>query len=163
MKVRKRDKTDKIELQMTPMIDIVFQLLVFFIMTFNIVEVEGDFNILMPGAPSTETLTDVAPVKLPLRMTADAQGNLATMTLEGSPITGGFDELHQRILGKVGEGSSSEGDYEVEIQCDFELKYRFVIDAITAVRGRLKKIDGEDEVISLVEKIRFAQPVKKGG
>ena len=32
---------EKIELQMTPMIDIVFQLLVFFIMTFKIVSMEG--------------------------------------------------------------------------------------------------------------------------
>jgi biopolymer transport protein ExbD len=52
-------KNDKIELQMTPMIDIVFQLLVFFIMTFKIVSQEGDFNIKMPlaaqqaGAPTT--------------------------------------------------------------------------------------------------------------
>ena len=45
---------DKIELQMTPMIDIVFQLLIFFIMTFKIVSMEGDFNIKMPQAsPST--------------------------------------------------------------------------------------------------------------
>ena len=41
---------EKIELQMTPMIDIVFQLLVFFIMTFKIVAQEGDFNVKMPLA-----------------------------------------------------------------------------------------------------------------
>lgn len=35
---------------MTPMIDIVFQLLVFFIMTFKIVSQEGDFHIKMPVA-----------------------------------------------------------------------------------------------------------------
>ena len=55
MKIRGKrpSKDEKIELQMTPMIDIVFQLLVFFIMTFNVVAQEGDFNIRMPavGAP----------------------------------------------------------------------------------------------------------------
>ena len=51
MKIRNTDgKGEKIELQMTPMIDIVFQLLVFFIMTFKIVAMEGDFNIRMPAA-----------------------------------------------------------------------------------------------------------------
>ena len=40
----------KIELQMTPMIDVVFQLLVFFLFTFRIATQEGDFNIKMPLA-----------------------------------------------------------------------------------------------------------------
>ena len=55
MKVRHSSSTgkDKIELQMTPMIDIVFQLLVFFIMTFKIVAQEGDFNIKMPVSAPT--------------------------------------------------------------------------------------------------------------
>ena len=53
MKIRHIGTTDeKIELQMTPMIDIVFQLLIFFIMTFKIVAQEGDFNIKMPLASS---------------------------------------------------------------------------------------------------------------
>ena len=51
MQIRNANKAgEKIELQMTPMIDIVFQLLVFFIMTFKIVSMEGDFNIRMPAA-----------------------------------------------------------------------------------------------------------------
>ena len=41
---------DEIKLNMTAMIDIVFQLLVFFIMTFKVVAMEGDFNIRMPLA-----------------------------------------------------------------------------------------------------------------
>ncbi|MFP6675633.1 MAG: biopolymer transporter ExbD, partial [Pirellulaceae bacterium] len=67
---------DKIELQMTPMIDIVFQLLVFFIMTFKIVAQEGDFNIRMPlasegGAPDE---SQMPPYKLYL--TANQDGTL---------------------------------------------------------------------------------------
>ena len=45
---------EKITLQMAPMIDVVFQLLVFFIMTFKIVTLEGDFNIRMPLAALSE-------------------------------------------------------------------------------------------------------------
>ncbi len=41
---------DKVEMQMTPMIDIVFQLNIFFLFTFKIVLPEGDFNIRMPSA-----------------------------------------------------------------------------------------------------------------
>ncbi len=38
----------KAELQMTSMIDIVFLLLIFFILTFKIAPQEGDFNIKLP-------------------------------------------------------------------------------------------------------------------
>ena len=41
---------EEIKLNMTAMIDIVFQLLVFFIMTFKVVALEGDFNVKMPLA-----------------------------------------------------------------------------------------------------------------
>jgi biopolymer transport protein ExbD len=55
MKVRNSGgKNEKVEIPMTPMIDIVFQLLVFFIMTFKIVSQEGDFNIKMPLAAPSE-------------------------------------------------------------------------------------------------------------
>ena len=43
MKIRNRQEAEKQELNMTSMIDIVFLLLVFFVMTFKIVELEGDF------------------------------------------------------------------------------------------------------------------------
>ena len=52
MKIRHRSDMaeEKIELQMTPMIDIVFQLLIFFIFSLRISAQEGDFNISMPLA-----------------------------------------------------------------------------------------------------------------
>ena len=45
----KRKPPDKIPIDMTPMIDIVFQLLTFFCMTLRISTAEGDFNIAMPA------------------------------------------------------------------------------------------------------------------
>jgi len=161
MKVRKGAKSDKIELQMTPMIDIVFQLLVFFIMTFNIVEVEGDFGIQLPGAPAQHTEIEVAPVKLSLRMTANDDGTLKSLTLDGTKMNS-FEQLHQLILKKkpIGAGPASDDlDFEVEIQSDYKLKYENVIQAITAVRGKRQKVAGKDEIITLIDKIRFAQPV----
>ena len=48
--IKKRGLPDKIPLDMTPMIDVVFQLLTFFCMTLKIAAMEGDFNIKMPLA-----------------------------------------------------------------------------------------------------------------
>ena len=39
---------------MTPMIDMVFQLLIFFILTLNIVDPEGDFNLRLPKPGSAQ-------------------------------------------------------------------------------------------------------------
>ncbi len=67
MKIRNvRRHEEGVELGMTPMIDIVFLLLVFFIFTFNPADREGDFDILMPqtarGLPPPPNL--VVTVKL---------------------------------------------------------------------------------------------------
>ena len=49
MKIRSRSGDgEKIETQMAPMIDVVFQLLIFFMLTLKIIEPEGDFSISMP-------------------------------------------------------------------------------------------------------------------
>ena len=46
MKIRNRHPTaDRIVSQMTPMIDVVFQLLIFFMLTLKIIEPEGNFDI----------------------------------------------------------------------------------------------------------------------
>ena len=58
MKFRNTNKeVEKIEPQMAPMIDIVFQLLIFFMLTLKIVEPEGDFSINMPlGKPMQQSI-----------------------------------------------------------------------------------------------------------
>ena len=65
---------DKIPIDMTPMIDIVFQLLTFFCMTLRVSAAEGDFNIKMPLAAPQAGLPDpnqLPPIKV--RMRADAE------------------------------------------------------------------------------------------
>ena len=53
MKIESKSDAEEIKLNMTAMIDIVFQLLVFFIMTFKIVALEGDFSVKMPQTSDT--------------------------------------------------------------------------------------------------------------
>ena len=74
MRIRHAENIDKIELQMTPMIDIVFQLNIFFLFTFKIILPEGDFNIHMPSAAAALRFAYVPPIMLPLppSMTATA-------------------------------------------------------------------------------------------
>ena len=147
---------EKITLQMTPMIDIVFQILVFFIMSFKIVTLEGDFNIKMPlAAPAQSPIDDVLP-PLRVRLIADAEGQLAGIQF-GERALSGFEELTEEILAIIGPetdvGSLAESA-EVELDVDYNLRYEYVVEAITAVSGRQEG----DEIVRMIEKIKFAPP-----
>lgn len=157
MKVRNAREAEKIEIPMTPMIDIVFQLLIFFIMTFKIVSLEGDFNIKMPAsAPSQGAPDEDQPLPMKLRLTAGEGGGLSGITLNDRQFTG-LDELHAYIMDLVGSDESGDGleGAEVELDCDYGLRYENVVAAITAVSG---EIDDDGSIIKLVEKIKFTPP-----
>lgn len=157
VKIKRQGLSDKIPIDMTPMIDIVFQLLTFFIMTLKIATVEGDFNIKMPlAAPRAGTPDPNQLPPLKLVMQADSAGNCRNLQLGDRAFNGPEDErwaqLHNYIASVVGEGSAA-ASAEVELDCDYNLKYENVIRAITAVSGRVAE-DGQ--IIKLVEKIKFS-------
>jgi biopolymer transport protein ExbD len=157
---------EKIELQMTPMIDMVFQLIVFFVMSFRISSQEGDFNIKMPlAAPSAAAVSDLQLPPIRIRLTADATGQLTGVYLnEGAlPFHPGARvpmlPLRERIVEIIGSDrgpGSVQEQAEVELDCDYGLHYAHTIDAITAVSGYPDPQTGG--VVKLVEKIKFAPP-----
>lgn len=156
VKIKKRGLPDKIPIDMTPMIDIVFQLLTFFCMTLKVSEEEGDFNIKMPLAAPRAGVPD--PNQLPpmkVRMRADPSGELIDLVLNERSFSGPtrFKQLHNHIASLVGDGNLAQSA-EVELDCDYALKYEYVIEAITAVSGT----PTGDGVIKLVEKIKFSPP-----
>jgi biopolymer transport protein ExbD len=160
MKFRHRDRGDqKIELQMTPMIDIVFQLLIFFLFTFKIAAQEGDFNIKMPLAAAQASRPDdslLPPLKL--RLLADDNGRLRADGIQlNDRVFPDFNSLHVYIRSLIGDaaGPGSSGDLEIEIDCDYQLRYAETISAVTAVSGY---IDARGNIIKLIEKIRFVPP-----
>jgi biopolymer transport protein ExbD len=159
MKIRKSAAagSDKVEMQMTPMIDVVFQLLTFFVMSFKIVTQEGDFNIKMPlmSASSAEIPQDLPPIKL--KLSAGGNGQLAGITM-GERSLGGFKELHTAILELVGTDTgpnSLASQTEVEIDADYDLRYENVVAAITAISGH---VDSSGHIVKLIEKLKFAPP-----
>ncbi len=159
MKVRHAQRGgEKIELQMTPMIDIVFQLLVFFIMTFKIVTPEGDFNIRMPIAAPAEGDPDelqIPPIKV--RLLATGTGHLAGIRMNEMNLDRSFKALNMQIRQIIGEGTgpSIQDVAEVEIDADYALRFEYVMDAITAVSGY---VNDRGDVIRVCEKIKFAPP-----
>ncbi len=166
MKIRHRDSdSGKIQLEMTPMIDIVFQLLVFFIMTFKVVAVEGDFNIKMPRMAAGGSPQDrIAPPPLRVRLITpqNPDAPVCGIRLGDRPLAS-FAELRNEVAAAVGGGGpgTDAEEYEVELDCDYDLPYRFVIDAITAVSGYRDPSSGQ--IVPLVSKIKFAPPRQQAG
>ncbi len=170
MKVRNAGGAgEKIEPQMAPMIDVVFQLLIFFMLTLKIVEPEGDFNINMPlGAPTEATNTDIILPDIKVRLKAAEDGQLAALELSGRNLGNdlrAFDRLNVEILKIIGKpGNPLTKDIEVEIDADYHLHYEYIIHAVSACSGRLQKMeDGTVGIVRYVEKIKFAPPRRPAG
>jgi biopolymer transport protein ExbD len=157
MKVRNQVPKEGIPLQMTSMIDIVFQLLAFFIMTFKIVTQEGDFNVKMPLAdvgPGPIDQQLIPPIQV--RLQAGRGGELTNVAMNQKRL-GGISDLRDEIFGLIGTDSPAAGDgAEVELDCDYNLRYEYVIEAITAVSGYRDGATGD--IVKLVDKLKFAPP-----
>ncbi len=165
MKFRKRSSLSKIQLDMTPMIDVVFQLIIFFMCTLKVSEPEGDFEISMPlGAPSASAPSDAVLPPFKVRMQADASGELASLSFNGENLGGGegaISVLNSKVFRSIQSlqalGSDQLEKQEVEIDPDYNLNYRYIINAIGACSGRI----GENGIhIPYLKSIKFA-PIRK--
>lgn len=166
MKLAKRDSISKVEIPMAPMIDITFQLLIFFMLNLKILAPEGNFDINMPlGAPAAKNddTVNLPPIKVGLR--SDAQGNLTQLTL-GQKNLGNDDAAFDRLSGEilkiiVRPGNPLTKDLEVEIDADYEVQYKYIIKAVSRCTGR---VDAQTkQMVRYVEKIKFAPPHKPKG
>lgn len=156
----KSTRQEKIETQMAPMIDVVFQLLIFFMLTLKIVEPEGDFSINMPiGQPQQQT--DEVPLQdLKVVMKSDPNGQLLDLRLGNRSLGNGaeaFQRLNNEILQLTGGAGESPSDQQVEITADYDLRYEYTIQCIGACMGRVQ--DGK--TMRFIEKIKFSKVKKR--
>ena len=92
MKIRKPtiEENDSLDASMAPMIDVVFQLLIFFMLTLKIIEPEGDFSINMPQGKPAETQNNdvvIEPKTVVLRVKTDGSGTLGLLKFGGQAFT----------------------------------------------------------------------------
>ena len=192
---RRSRLASKIDINMTPMIDVVFQLLTFLMLTLKTVIVEGDFNIKMPLGASAGAAEDIPLPPLTVRMEATPEGGLAGVRLGERGMVGpellgelaateaaiesalaaartdpaGLARARQArqtaidtlvatiqagILDTFGDDPAKAEDAELELDCDPGLEYDYVVSAITAASGIVRG----DDVIPLIQKIKFAPP-----
>lgn len=148
----------RIPIDMTPMIDVVFQLLIFFMLTLKISADEGDFSINMPILASEQSEGGAGP-ELKVRLIAKKDGSLGRVELNGEDLgagPGAYDALNRKVLAAIGRpGGSLSKEIEVEIDPDYTLRYSEVVNALTAVTGEMDP--ATKQVRRYVEKIKFAR------
>lgn len=159
---RRKVSDEKAGADMTPMIDMVFQLLIFFILTLKIVASEGDFNIKMPLSSASNTESEEEPpTNILIRLRADSQGGLERIQIGEREFSGtpeGLNSLRSFIRQQLGGGgSAAAASTEIELDSDYQLRYRNVIAVITACTGYLEN----GQVVRLAEKIKFRAPRTK--
>jgi biopolymer transport protein ExbD len=168
MRLKRAATESRVELQMTPMIDMVFQLLIYFLFTFRITATEGDFNIKLPKLTEEQPVNNdpVAPLVVALR--SDDAGNLRELAITTRastrtiPVVPGdrasareafaalLNEVKQYVGRETGP-NSLRTKIEARISFDYNLQYRYIIDAMTNLSGYR---EGR-EIVRLIEKIQF--------
>lgn len=137
---------------LTPMIDVVFLLLVFFLLTFKIVSPEGDFNVKMPreAVDPLRAGTDLVPLTVYLR--AGVGGQLADIRFGRRSLGNDFQALRSEMRRWMDEGLADARTTPVKLDCDYHLKYEYLIEAVTAVSGYTDR----GQVVTLASKIELA-------
>ena len=150
MRAKKSGK-EKVGADMTPMIDMVFQLLIFFILTLKIVATEGDFNMKMPPSASNSEASEDPPEQITLELVANHDGSLNDVRYGDNSYKTDMESLRASIRKQV-KGPAGQ-DIEVVLNCAPHLKYSNIIRVMGACSGY--KEPGSDEVQQLVSKIKF--------
>ena len=144
---RHRPPLSKPTINMTPMIDVVFLLLTFFVLTFKIIVPEGNFNIQMvPQGHAKPAEVPHDPVQV--RLLAGENGLISEIQLNGEKIES-FDLLRQRVSAIA----SANPDLEIVLYPDDHLHYEYLIRAVTAVNGEFH----EGQIRKICDHIQFAR------
>ena len=145
------------KVQMTSMIDVVFLLLSFFILTFKVVEQEGELRIKMPLTGAQNTVAQrinnepIEPLRVYLH--ANEDGSLRDIQVGNEHFGPNADMLQQHVKNIVGTPVGNEADkWEAELDCDPNLEYQHTVTAMSKIRGYLHN----NQVMPLIENIKFA-------
>ncbi|MDO4630618.1 MAG: biopolymer transporter ExbD [Planctomycetia bacterium] len=162
---RKREPSKRVQSDMTPMIDMVFQLLIFFILTLNIVDPEGDFYLRLPKPGSAQAQQNDMMTK-PLRITlvSNTDGDLTRVHVGNkackmrTSTDPDENDVRAKIRAEMGNAAGAPEDFEIELGWGgpgaTSLKYRYVLKMVGICTGE-REPDGS--VKTLVQKIKFIQ------
>jgi len=134
MLLKAKNLPTKIDLQMTPMIDVVFQLLIFFMLTLQLPKTEGMIETMLPTAPGPEEKGPGPPPPpspfsdIVLTLTRQPNGAVAR-TLNAMPVRS--DRQLESHLAKMKDVYS---DGRIIIACDGDVPYGHLVRTMSVVQ-----------------------------
>ena len=114
MRIPNHVRGSPLSINMTPMIDVVFQLIIFFLVSSHLSKQEAQLPLPLPVAASGEKEGDETSPRVTINVRADGQ-----LSLAGKPLAA--VELPQRLQAKLTEAGT---DLEVRIRSDRAVEYR---------------------------------------
>lgn len=128
---------DKPELSISPLIDIVFLLLIYFLVTTTIKQKEQDANMMLPSAAPTEAQPEIRPFFIKV----DAQGYIYANTgasqelLDSNPGSRELPLLDSRIKSYAAAARLGDSEPLVQIYVEGEAEQQRVMDVIDVLRN----------------------------
>lgn len=129
MRLSEQYEDSKLELNISSLIDVVFLLLIYFIVTARIVVKEGDIPFMLPADVPTVEMLDI-PVEARIRINPDD-----TVMLEGMTFAAGdrkLDGLVTQIVGLRKMAEAQRSPFFVTLDPTEETLHRRIIDVMDA-------------------------------
>lgn len=133
MRVPQTTRRSRFGFNMTPMIDVVFLLIIFFLVSSHLAQQESHLQLPLPDADSGVAADDDDTPRIVVNVRGEGEdGKRGTILLSGTQVTP--DELQRRLgferrrhaeLEGISEGESAAA-MEVRIRADRRVEYRFV-------------------------------------
>jgi biopolymer transport protein ExbD len=146
------------------MIDVVFLLLIFFMLTMRILPAEGEFQVTMDGTASAVVdERDRPPIDIRIRLIANDDGSLNRLQL-GQRNLGNdrraFERLSHELYALVGRPHPLLENTAIKIDSDYHLNYEHLMNAVGAASGRLDPKTGR--LVRYKTPIEFVPPRRDG-
>ena len=129
MDITKSVEETKLELQIAPLIDVVFLLLIYFIMTAALIKKEGDISFMLPSSQPATQMIDI-PVEVLIEITAEGAVVIEGMRFAKDDTR--LSELVTQLRGLKDIAEAQRSPFYVNILPNQETEHQRVIDVMDA-------------------------------
>ena len=129
MNLNKHYEDVKLELQIAPLIDVVFLLLIYFMVTASLIRKEGDISFMLPANIAQEDMVDI-PVEVLIEITSDGTVQVEGMRFDRNDKT--LDDLVKQIAGLKQIAKSQNSPFFVNVLPHQDALHRRIIDVMDA-------------------------------
>ena len=129
MNVQKNVEDVKLELQIAPLIDVVFLLLIYFMVTAALIKKEGDISFILPANIATNDIVDI-PVEVLIEITSD--GSVQVEGMRFSRDDRSLRELVSQLRGLQAIAQAQQSPFFVNILPNQDSLHFRIIDVMDA-------------------------------